>query len=83
MNVSQLIEALKALPPDAEVGHLWDGRVRTKIQHVWLARNGSVVTSDYEMVCYDGDQRPIDAPTEEQERHWYTPVNPNPVDEWE
>lgn len=71
MKVSELIEALKTMPPDAEVHHLWDGALRTEINYVWLARNGVVGTSDFEQVCYDDDERPAEAPSDP---YWHTPA---------
>lgn len=76
MTVAELIEQLKRMPPDANVWHLWDGALRTEINYVWLARNGVVGTADYQHVCYDTDERPVDAPTEEQDRYWDTPSEP-------
>jgi hypothetical protein len=74
MMVGELITALQALPSDALVMHLWDGGTYTEINHVWLARNGSVVTADDEMVCYRTDDRPTDAPTAEIEPFWFTGI---------
>jgi hypothetical protein len=73
MIVRKLIEALGAMPQDAEVLHLWDGAPRTGIEHVWLARSGDVMTADDEMVAYDTDARPLDAPTAEEDEYWKTP----------
>jgi hypothetical protein len=79
MNVAQLIERLKEMPQDAPVCHLWDGALRTSIEHVWLARGGSVATADFEQVCYDTEDRPEDAPTSEQDRYWESPPNPEAI----
>ena len=73
MKVGKLIELLQTMPQDAEVLHLWDGEPRTGIEHVWLARDGSVVTADNRMVCYSTESRPADAPTEKEDRYWHTP----------
>jgi hypothetical protein len=73
MKVKELIVALSSLPPDANVTHLWDGEARTAINHVWLARNGEVVTADDNMVCYSEGSRPCTAPTQAQDRFWRTP----------
>ena len=75
MKVSELIEELKSMPQDMEVAHLWDGAPRTLINHVWLARDGYVVTADDRMVCYETGARPINAPTEEEDRYWESPTN--------
>jgi hypothetical protein len=73
MKVSELIERLQKMPADAEVFHLWDGALRTAIQHVWLTRAGTVGTGDNNAVCYDTEDRPVDAPTEQDDRYWSTP----------
>jgi hypothetical protein len=73
MKVSELIERLQEMPLDAEVLHLWDGGLRTAIEHVWLTRTGVVGTGDHDQVCYDTDGRPLEAPTQEQDRYWSTP----------
>ena len=73
MKVSELILALQTMPQDAYVWHLWDGEARTQIKHVWLSRNGRVMTADEEMVCYSESTRPNSAQTEKQDRFWKTP----------
>ena len=73
MKVQELIEQLKTMPDDADVWHLWDGEARTKIEFVWLSRDGNVITADFDMVCYSEKTRPMDAPTEFQSRFWSTP----------
>lgn len=77
MKVKDLIRVLQTMPPEASVTHLWDGEARTNIEHVWLAREGFVVTSDFGEVCYSNGTRPNDAPTEKENNYWHTPKNPN------
>jgi len=77
MKVKELIEKLKELPPEAKVFHLWDGRPRTQINVVYEAKNGNVVTSDYDMVCYPSSARPKDAPNSDEDEFWETEKNPN------
>lgn len=72
MKVKELIKKLETMPQDAEVFHLWDGEPRTKIVHVWLSKNGNVITSDSGEVCYSTESRPIDAPSEKENPYWYT-----------
>lgn len=72
MRVEELIEELKKMPQKAEVTHLWDGSLRTDINIVYESKNGLVVTSDFDMVCYYTKYRPINAPTEEEDAHWCT-----------
>ena len=68
------------MPQDAKVWHLWDDELRTEVEVevVYLSRSGKVVTSDFNVVCYTGKSRPVDAPTEDEDKHWSTPKNPNP-----
>ena len=73
MTVADLIKALEKMPPTAEVWHVWDGALRTQINHVWLARSGAVATADDGEVCYDTEDRPADAPTEEEDQYWKAP----------
>lgn len=73
MTVLQLIKALRKLPKDAEVYHLWDGEARTMIEHVWVSRGGDVITADCDMVCYSTKTRPRKAPTEKKDPYWKTP----------
>ncbi len=73
MKVSELIEELKKMPCDAMVWHLWDGALRTEIEHVWLTPVGTVGTGDNDDVCYDTDDRPVGSPSESEDRYWKTP----------
>jgi hypothetical protein len=70
MKVSELIEALRTMPADADVLHLWDGEARTGIEHVWLSRDGNVITADDGMVCYSTGTRPVTAPTSDENKYW-------------
>lgn len=72
MTVGQVIEALKKMPPDADVLHLWDGEARTSIEVIWLAKAGYVVTSDLEHVCYSTEARPEGAPDNKEAPDWYS-----------
>ena len=73
MKVSELVEVLMTMPGDAEVLHLWDGEARTGIEHVWLARDGNVITADNGMVCYSTETRPASAPTSDEDNYWSSP----------
>ena len=46
----------------------------TEIQFAYLSKSGTIVTSDYRMVCYNDEDRPVNAPSEEQDRYWETPT---------
>ena len=77
MKVSELIEKLKAMKQDANDLHLWDGELRTGIEIVYMGKTGICVTSDYDMVAYSNQCRPVDAPTEGDDRYWATPREPD------
>ena len=86
MTVKELIIELHKMPQDARVFHLWDGEPRTAINVVYETKNGMVMTSDYEQVCYSTDARPKEAPTSEENRYWKTPKNPKGYtdeDDWD
>jgi hypothetical protein len=76
MKVSDLIEVLKLMPPTATVGYVYDGHVRGSADLAWLSRGGEVVLSGYNEVLYGNDERPVDAPTEKEDRYWRTPRGP-------
>ena len=69
MKVKDLIQKLKKMPQDAEVMHLWDGRARTSINVVYKAKNGKVITSDFDQMCYDSSFIPTDA---NEDEYWST-----------
>ena len=78
MTNKELIAELQKLPPDLEVYHLWDGSTFTKIKLVWLSKSGKkFVTSDYDEYCYNEEDRPTYAPTQQEDRYWRTPKSPN------
>jgi hypothetical protein len=81
MKVKELIERLREMPQDARVLHLWDGAPKTEIQTIYLAKSGDVITSDYSMVCYRDEDRPVNAPTEEEDEYWETEKSPNPEED--
>lgn len=73
MTVGELVARLRELPQDAAVGYVYDGEVRGSVLHVWLARDGCVVLADANDVVYSTSSRPVDAPTEKEDRYWRTP----------
>jgi len=86
MTVKELIKELQKMPQNARVFHLWDGEPRTAINVVYETKNGMVMTSDYEQVCYSTDARPKEAPTSEENRYWETTKNPKGYtgeDDWD
>ena len=79
MKVRDLITALKAMPMDAEVAHVWDGEPRTHINVVWLTPDGRVLTADYGELVYGPQNWPgnVDAAALiEDHRSWQTPPAP-------
>ena len=72
MKVKELIAELKKLPQDAQVYYIWDGEPRSKINAVYEAKNGDVMTADFWETVYSTQARPKDAPTREKEPHWET-----------
>lgn len=64
------------MPQEAFVLHLWDGAPRTAIEHVWVSRDGIVITADCGERCYANEDRPHDAPTKDVDSVWYTPSEP-------
>jgi hypothetical protein len=77
MTAAELMQLLETMPPDARVWHVWDGEARTEVEHVWLARDGTVVTADNNQVLYSTESRSEDAPTSDQEPYWCTPEGKN------
>lgn len=73
MTVKEIIKALLEMPQDAEMGHLWDGAVRSMVDVVYLGRNGTVVGAPEGEPAYYNDDRPEDAPSSEEEPYW-TPL---------
>lgn len=73
MKVNELISRLQEMDQDAEVLHLWDGELRTSIEHVYMGKTGDCVTADNGMVAYSNRGRPVDAPDEGGDRYWETP----------
>jgi hypothetical protein len=82
MKVKDLIEKLQALPPDADVYHIWDGEPRTAIEVVYLSKSGDVMTADYGEMVYTELARPIGS--QPGTRWWSLPDNPsgNPAPTW-
>ena len=72
MKNAQLIALLQTFPPGATVQVVWDGAARTDPDCVWLSRDGRVILADYDAVVYSEETRPVDAPTEAQDRYWKT-----------
>lgn len=63
MKVKDLLLILREMPPDADVGYVWDGCMRSEAAHVWLA------ISDDDVV-YNTEDRPENAPAESENAYW-------------
>ncbi len=73
MKVKDLIEELKKMDQEADVFHLWDGALRTSIEHVYMGKSGVCVTADKGMVAYSDEARPENAPRAYEDHYWKTP----------
>lgn len=81
MTVSELIEALRKMPPSADVAYIWDGAPRSCVEQVWLARGiDPYGDSESPMVMlydcgpvYSGWARPEGAPSEKLDPYWRIP----------
>jgi hypothetical protein len=74
MTVRELIKALKALPPEAEVSYLWDGEPRSEVVHAYLAKaGGRVVLADIDKLAATDEGRPATAPSALEDPTWRTP----------
>jgi len=69
MTVHEIIEALKKMPQEAEMRHLWDGAARSKVDCVYLAQAGYVVVAPEYEPAYDDEDRPIGAPKEHEDQY--------------
>ena len=72
MKVKDLITALQAMPQDADTWHLWDGEARTEIEHVWLSKDGNVITADCNEPCYSTETQPAEATASGKFGFWHT-----------
>lgn len=73
MKVIEAIEILKKLNPNLDMGYLYDGAVREDVNLIYESKGGKVVIADYGLVCYDNEDRPINAPNEEEEKYYSLP----------
>lgn len=73
MTVSELIRKLEHMPQEAEVYSMYDGAASNDVDFVWRSRSGDVVLSPCNQMVYDTDDRPITAPTQEEDEFWSTP----------
>lgn len=60
MKVKELIDKLLEMPMDSKVWHIWDGDPRTEISVVYLAKNGDVMTADYNQYTCTKEAMPED-----------------------
>ena len=62
MTVATLIQKLKRLDQDAEVGHFYDGRDRNDIDFVWISERGRCLMAENGECVYDDEDRPKHVP---------------------
>ena len=48
MTVSELIEKLRTMPPDAKVNYIYDSFCVCPVQHLWISSDGIIMASDWE-----------------------------------
>ena len=70
MKIKEIIKILKTMPQNAEMGHLWDGAVRSLVDGIYLAKSGLVVGAPAEHPAYYDEDRPKGAPTAEEDDNW-------------
>ena len=70
MKVKDIIKKLLDMPQDAEMGHLWDGAVRSHVDTIYLAKSGTVVGAPEGEPAYYDEDRPEKAPTHEEDPYW-------------
>lgn len=69
VTVAQVIAALSALPPDAEVEFLYDGFITPHASAIWLARSGRVIIGQAGESVYHSDDQPEGVESED----WHPP----------
>jgi len=62
MTIKEIIEVLQTMPPNAKMGMLWDGAVRSYVEGIYLSRSGDVVGSPKGQPAYYDEDRPKNAP---------------------
>jgi len=75
VKVKELIAKLKEMPQEMEVWHVWDGEARTQLKHVWISRNGKVITADDGESVYSTESRPEGEGIDGDYHGWKTPGN--------
>lgn len=77
MKVSNLIEVLKTLPPDANVKYVWDGSPRSDAAFVYLSNGGDVIIADYDEYVCENETMPIGAPAKANRGHYHFGSKPD------
>jgi len=70
MKVKDIIKFLNTVDQEKEVWHVWDGEPRSKIEAMWVARNGNIISGPIGEPVYSEESRPDGAPFEEEDRYW-------------
>ena len=61
MTNKELISELAKLPPDAQVGLVYDGALRSNVEFVWLTRSGQISLCSYGEHILNVEDLPVDA----------------------
>lgn len=72
MIVSELIHLLQQQDPNDSIMVVYDGLPRMIPCKVWKSAEGQTLIADDEMVIYNTEDRPVYAPSTEQEAFWDT-----------
>lgn len=79
MKVKDVIKFLSTVDQEKEVWHVWDGQPRSKIEAMWVARNGNIISGPLDECVYSEEYRPNSAPFEKEDGHWEPRDNLNLV----
>lgn len=72
MTVKELIEDLKDMPFDSEVGFVFDDNLYIP-DLTWLSKGKQVILGNHSQVIYNDEYRPQWAPDSEEKEYWETP----------
>lgn len=64
------------MPQEAKVKYIYDGAAYGNTDLVWQTRGGNVRICSYAHNVYSTKNRPLDAPTQEEQKYWSTPDDP-------
>lgn len=70
MKVKDIIKFLSTVDQEKEVWFMWDGQPRSKIEAIWTARNGNIISGPLDECVYSEESRPEGAPFEKEDGYW-------------